>query len=291
MVLAEFLRINTLFVAVNDGTTNVIIASRNQSTILVEPGHAPLAEAYCRVVVEDRQYVEIPDTTHNRRTTNLPPTHRLGPTTFFGVPLVLRDGRVVGTLCGMDTAGVRVTSQQRMLLDTMAEFLGFVFELEWQSYADALTGLGNRRYMDWFLNEDSVATETKSVVFCDMDNLKPINEMWGHAAGDQAIRLLADQLEQVFGKHGLVCRSGGDEFVVLLPGTPGRDAYVMAQQVHEALHRMVLSGAENTPVSITMGVASTADSAVGWRDVVRRADAVLLETKHADKGTVVWTVI
>ncbi len=290
-VLSEFLGINTLFVAVNDGTTNVIVASRNRHAVLVEPSRSPLAEAYCRVVIEDRQYVEIPDTVKNPRTSVLPPTHRLGSTVFVGVPLVLRDGRVIGTLCGMDADPVEVTPRQRMLLDTMAEFLSYVFELEWKSYTDSLTGSGNRRFMDTFMDDPQMASRRKSVVFCDMDNLKPLNDSWGHDVGDEALQRLADHLQEVFGPCGPVCRPGGDEFVVLLPDTPGEAASDMARRVRDAVQHVVLPETDNARISVTMGVASTADPAVPWRDLLRRADATMLEAKNTQKGSVVWNVV
>ncbi len=202
-VMSDFLAVDTLFVALNDGLTNVMLATRNGVHLLAHPASAtPLADAYCRVVVEDRSYVEIPNTADNPRTTASAPTRQYGPATFVGVPLALQDGRIVGTLCGWDTEPFQLTPPQRHLLESMGDFLSYVFELEWQSYWDPLTAVGNRRLMDWVLDAPNAASQQKSVVFCDMDNLKPLNETWGHAVGDRAIRVLADRLQRIFSPEG-----------------------------------------------------------------------------------------
>lgn len=290
-VMSEFLEVNTLFVALNDGITNVMLATRNRTLPLAQPASAtPLAEAYCRVVIEDQRYVEIPNTADNPRTAALPPTHQHGPASFVGVPLALRDGRVIGTLCGWDIEPFQLTPPQRHLLESMADFLSYVFELEWQSYWDPLTGVGNRRLIEWFLDDPRTACDQKCVVFCDMDNLKPLNDTWGHAAGDQAIRLLARHLQRVFGPEGVVCRSGGDEFVILLPRTAGEDARDRARSVRDAVQRPGLLSLSDAALSVTLGIASTVDPTVEWRELIRRADAIMLNAKHEQKGTVVWTV-
>lgn len=287
-VLSEFLNVNTLFVAVNDGTTNVIVASRNRSVVLAEPrDSAPLMDAYCRVVVEERQFVDIPNTAENDRTAAMPPTIQHGSLSFVGLPLVLRDGRVVGTLCGMDPDVMQLTSRQRILLDSMAEFLSYVFELEWQAYTDGLTGSGNRRLMDEWMDRVDTSGH-KHVVFCDIDNLKELNDRWGHDVGDQAIRALAATLHEVFGAQGVVCRSGGDEFVVLLAEAHDEDVRAMAQQVHDGVACMAQLGIEGAMVGVTMGVAHTEDPHVTWRDAVRHADQIMLSAKREAKGSILW---
>lgn len=290
-VMSDFLAVDTLFVALNDGLTNVMLATRNGVHLLAHPASAtPLADAYCRVVVEDRSYVEIPNTADNPRTTASAPTRQYGPATFVGVPLALQDGRIVGTLCGWDTEPFQLTPPQRHLLESMGDFLSYVFELEWQSYWDPLTAVGNRRLMDWVLDAPNAASQQKSVVFCDMDNLKPLNETWGHAVGDRAIRVLADRLQRIFSPEGIVCRSGGDEFVILLPEMSGEAARDRARTLQDAVQRPDLLGVEAATMSVTLGVASTSDPTISWRELIRRADIIMLQAKHEQKGSVVWTV-
>lgn len=92
-------------------------------------------------------------------------------------------------------------------------------KLHYHSLHDALTGLGNRMYVEQAVNDMIQRREQKiAVVNCDVDGLKMMNDTLGHHAGDQLLLETAKILTHVFAPHGIVARMGGDEFVMLLPG-------------------------------------------------------------------------
>jgi len=157
-------------------------------------------------------------------------------------------------------------------------------DLHTLALVDELTGLHNRRGFTLFA-EQEIARARRSgglpiLVFADLDDLKGINDMHGHASGDAAIRLVATAFKSILRESDIVARWSGDEFVALLSdGDP--DA---AEQIGERLAAAVASQApRDLPyvVSATVGT-SALDSMLSLRDAIERADAELYaRKKHA----------
>lgn len=127
------------------------------------------------------------------------------------------------------------------------------------SYHDALTGLGNRRLYDEKIKEINLTNIVPvSVVLCDVNGLKMMNDAFGHDAGDDMLMRVADVLKQHFSEVGSVYRIGGDEFVAILPNTLLKDAIarieiVKAQLASETLHGMNVSLSYGAGVKIEAG--------------------------------------
>lgn len=285
-LLTEFFPINTLFIALNDGQTNHILASLNRSQPLVMPDQdLPLSEAYCRLVVESQDFTQVSDTATDPRTQAMGVTQKTGSTMFIGLPVKMHDGTVIGTLCGMDTHPFVLSPRDQALLESMAELFGLVLDSEWQSYSDPLTGVGNRRLMEWFMDQFP-DHPLKAVVFCDVDNLKALNDQYGHAQGDEAIIIVANALKEAWSSSGMgmVFRVGGDEFVVLLPGITPSEAKTKAESILDHIRQQKLSCGD--AVTLTAGISST-QSGAAWHHLVGRADVMMLEAKKEHKGHVV----
>ncbi len=119
---------------------------------------------------------------------------------------------------------------------------------------DALTGLLNRASLLDALEEQ----ESVGVLFCDLDDFKPVNDRYGHAAGDHVLVEVADRLRKAVREHDLVARIGGDEFVVLSPSGDGLVLDRLAARVREAFTEPIplpgRPGDEVTP-TLSVGVA------------------------------------
>jgi diguanylate cyclase (GGDEF)-like protein/PAS domain S-box-containing protein len=152
---------------------------------------------------------------------------------------------------------------------------------------DELTGLHNRRGFTLFADQE-IARARRSgrlptLVFADLDDLKSINDVHGHASGDAAIRLVAAAFKSILRETDIIARWSGDEFVALLSdGEPGA-----AEQIGERLTAAVASQAPTDQpytVSATVGT-STLDPMFSLRDAIERADAELYtRKKHARRG-------
>ncbi|MEK3918423.1 hybrid sensor histidine kinase/response regulator [Paenibacillus polymyxa] len=131
-VLSGILKVNTIFVATNDGVTNVILEAFNRTEELVVKGSAlPFTDSYCSLVLRDNGSVlTIPDTCEHPMTRSMGVTSGLGNRFFVGVPIMRRSGETFGTICLMDDPGYVISETDMKTLKAMAVFLGYVVDLE-----------------------------------------------------------------------------------------------------------------------------------------------------------------
>ena len=147
-------------------------------------------------------------------------------------------------------------------------------ELERLSYCDSLTGLYNRRFFDESLyklivggNESPVLDERRAgtdnrevgVIVVDADQFKHINDTYGHAAGDEVLKSVSRALETLNKREAtdIVARTGGDEFVVLLPGMTEEMAAERATNLWSIIREFkVRAGEDLIPITISLGVGS-----------------------------------
>ncbi|SIP91260.1 rsbT co-antagonist protein RsbR [Domibacillus enclensis] len=132
-LMAEFIDLNTLFVARNDGKTNRMVKVYNKEETLVTEGEElPFYESYCSLSVEhgDRILI-IPDLNAHDGTKDMNVTSNLGGGTFIAIPINYEDGENYGTICGLDTKKQTFTDEQINLFETMSSLLTYVLELDY----------------------------------------------------------------------------------------------------------------------------------------------------------------
>ena len=163
--------------------------------------------------------------------------------------------------------------------------------VERQARVDGLTGLANRRQC-----EDQLATELArverfggplAVVFGDLDNFKEVNDRFGHPTGDVVLREFAHTLEEGIRDVDLAGRWGGEEFVLVLPGTDLGGAVHVAERIRAARAERVVLSAEGEPIRVTasFGVAAFPEAATA-QALLAAADAALYQAKRAGKNRV-----
>jgi len=126
-------------------------------------------------------------------------------------------------------------------------------------------------------------------VMADMDNLKPVNDDLGHAAGDRAIAAVAAVVRAQLRETDFGARYGGDEFVLLLPHTDRDEGRVLAERICSRLKATVLEvSGRRIPIGASFGVACLSETSPedGAEDLVRAADAALYRAKRAGRGRV-----
>ncbi|GGN36761.1 diguanylate cyclase (GGDEF)-like protein [Actinoplanes campanulatus] len=155
-----------------------------------------------------------------------------------------------------------------------------------QAFRDPLTGLGNRRMFVEYA-EDVLAEPARTktaVIVVDLDGMKDVNEMFGHAVGDDLLRAAAERLAENVRANDTVARLDGDEFVVLLSGLEDEHAAVgVAERVLTELHRPLQLNGLAISIRASAGVAIS-DSGDMLDGVLRRADQALIRAKRDGGG-------
>jgi two-component system cell cycle response regulator len=157
-----------------------------------------------------------------------------------------------------------------------------------ESRSDTLTGLANRRKLEADLQILSSSARRHdhpfSVALVDVDHFKAVNDTYGHGAGDQALRTIAERLEAALRVEDVAGRWGGEEFLVLLPYTDLEGAHVVGERLRHRVggDPILLDDGSLLRVSISIGIADGTD--VG--DLLSRADAALYRAKAAGRNLV-----
>ena len=160
------------------------------------------------------------------------------------------------------------------------------------SYEDALTGLKNRRYFDQlFEHESAVALRSDqplSLLIVDIDLFKQFNDTHGHEAGDSALKAVADRLARHFRDSDVVCRFGGEEFVIIMAGSSAQAACDKAAELARAIRSMPVEhgGTDLGHVTISVGVASWPECSKSPDSLLGLADQALYRAKAAGRDRV-----
>ncbi len=166
-------------------------------------------------------------------------------------------------------------------------------EADWAHKAstDPLTGLANRRSFDESARRVARSVKEEelqaALLMIDIDRFKAINDTLGHAEGDKGLRLLANTLRHHLRQNDLPCRTGGEEFMVILPGMSAGDATAVASR----LLRQIAEGtieADKLPfhLTVSIGVTCFKPTDASIEAVTRRADAAMYEAKHKGRNRV-----
>ena len=156
--------------------------------------------------------------------------------------------------------------------------------LEYLALRDPLTGLANRAYFFETLGRLDREGTLYAVLYLDLDRFKPVNDTYGHVAGDEMLEICARRMVGLARRRDLVARLGGDEFAIVCAGATEQTAAVVADRVVAALAEPMVIGGREFLVGASVGVAvRTATTAAD--EVVAAADAALYEAKRAGRGT------
>jgi diguanylate cyclase (GGDEF)-like protein/PAS domain S-box-containing protein len=158
--------------------------------------------------------------------------------------------------------------------------------LEEQARRDPLTGLLNRRAglaaIEERLQQARLSGSEFAVLVLDIDHFKAINDSFGHEAGDDALKGLADVLLSTVARRGVVCRLGGDEFEIGLMGAGLERARAFADDLRRVLHATLApAGGEALRVTVGIGIATFPFDATDLAELARRADRAMYAAKAA----------
>jgi diguanylate cyclase (GGDEF)-like protein len=161
--------------------------------------------------------------------------------------------------------------------------------LELQAQTDSLTGLYNHRYFHDRLRAEltraSRSREAVGLLMLDIDDFKRVNDVYGHGAGDQVLTELAEHLRVAIRGSDVVCRLGGEEFGVIVPGGDAADALTLAHRLTERLAGIEFGLAGRITVSV--GISQGPEHAMNPRELVACAEAAMMTAKARGKNQIV----
>jgi diguanylate cyclase (GGDEF)-like protein/putative nucleotidyltransferase with HDIG domain len=179
------------------------------------------------------------------------------------------------------------------LAGTFATILWAIRQLQGSALHDYLTGADNRAHFeaqfDIFWKLAVRRNQPITLALLDIDRFKSINDLHGHAAGDQVLKEVAALIRGMARASDIVARYGGDEFIVLLPQTGGEAARTLAQRICDAVSRKVVEVAgQPMQFTVSIGVASCRpqDGREEPSDLFKRADLALYESKRQGRNCV-----
>lgn len=304
------------------GTVSLIDADRQwlkaQIGLDADP-NSPREESFCaHTILQPDEVTVVPDARLDPRFHDNPHVLAEGGIRFYaGAPLLSAEGHAVGSLCVIDDSPRQLTDPQREalqalsrqvtrllelhrashelrlqledrawyerhLLDYQRQLEAHNAELSEQTRTDPLTGLANRRAFIAALELAIAAQRGFAVALVDIDHFKTVNDVHGHAVGDEVLVAVAESLRSASGGHGLVARHGGEEFVWLIPEVDADRARLNCEYLRESVHH----ASQSLPVTVSVGVAERrAGESVAA--VMQRADEALYAAKRGGRDRVV----
>jgi two-component system cell cycle response regulator len=188
-------------------------------------------------------------------------------------------------------ARVRTLIKRRRYVEALRRSLDQSLEL---AVTDQLTGLFNRRYLsgqlDPMVQRATRGGEPVALIVADIDYFKRINDGFGHDVGDEVLKEFAARLATNFRPADIACRYGGEEFVVVMPGTRGDYACLVAERLRRHVAGSpfpIRNGADHIDVTVSIGVAASVVGGDSAERLLKRADEALYRAKQAGRNRVV----
>ncbi|QXI30654.1 sensor domain-containing diguanylate cyclase [Pseudomonas vanderleydeniana] len=156
--------------------------------------------------------------------------------------------------------------------------------LNLENVTDSLTGLTNRRGMQLILKDWESHRQQFSVLAVDIDHFKQVNDSYGHSAGDLVLQHVAQQMRRLSRESDVLCRQGGEEFLMLLPATPLNQALQVAERLRGAM--AYTESPNGIPVTVSVGVTDWPREGETVAQALKEADLALYRAKGKGRNRV-----
>ena len=188
-------------------------------------------------------------------------------------------------------ARIKTQVLRKRYLDALRDSIQHSMEL---AVLDGLTKLYNRRYMTTHLNSLLAAARERekplTLLLMDIDHFKSVNDTHGHDAGDEVLQEFSNRIRKNTRGIDLVCRYGGEEFVVIMPDTDHALATVVAERIRKKVFEkpfIIHKGRDMLDVTVSIGLASVQNGSESQDRLLKRADNALYQAKESGRNRVV----
>lgn len=288
-------------------TINLVEAERLwiKSHYGIDVSELPRSMSFCDYTIRSDAVMVVPDATSDARFAASPIVAGAPHIRFYaGAPLITPQGHRIGTLCLLDTQGSRdFSDEDATILANLAattmeliearsremKLATLTRQVSYQARHDALTGLSNRRDLTARAHQiTSLAGDRDqlALLYVDLDGFKTVNDTHGHGMGDQLLVEVAKRLSGEIRESDSVARVGGDEFVMLLPGT-----YYVAERAQSVAARLLESMAEPfliddqiITIGASIGIVVHPAPGADLDTMLHQADSLLYQVKARGKG-------
>ncbi|HPW40519.1 MAG TPA: diguanylate cyclase [Bacillota bacterium] len=182
-------------------------------------------------------------------------------------------------------------TQESSLFCAMAAKIAYVltdnYNMKVMSTVDKLTRLYTRKHFESALSKELAYAEKEggqfSIIMADIDKFKSVNDRFGHQKGDEVLQSISSMIMSSVRKGDICGRYGGEEIIILLPGTDAKGAYSVAEKIRKKIENAKLLGL-NTPLTISLGISSYPEHGTWAKDLIDKADQALYHVKESGRN-------
>jgi len=205
-----------------------------------------------------------------------------GSTVWYGIQMDVNERKINEQL--LELANEQLRAQVEKIENLRAE-------LREQSLRDPLTGLYNRRYLAETITREVARAKREndhlSIIISDIDLFKTINDTYGHKAGDTFLVSVANLLKNNARSSDVVCRYGGEEFLLVIPGATMEDAYKRADEIRQKCMELIAEfEGKRFSLSMSFGVATYPTHGEDAEEIIIKADKALYHSKRIGRNCV-----
>lgn len=287
-----------LIMRLHQGDLEVFVSSNTDGNPYKVGGKEVMENSglYCETVIKRNSMLKIPNALIDEEWKNNPDID-LNMISYLGFPLLYPSGEPFGTICVLDNKENHYTREYEELLQSFKrlierelEVLTKNVQLKISAETDPLTGVFNRLA---FIKKISKEIErakrydrTLSLLMFDLDDFKAINDNFGHQMGDAVLKQVTQKVSGMLRESDMLCRYGGEEFIIALPETDMDSALVLGKRILEKISGSVFNHNDtNASVTVSIGIATQIDGD-SLDGIIKRADDKLYEAKTAGKNQV-----
>lgn len=270
-----------------------------KSSVGLDVTEVPRDVGLCsHTILKPDELLYVPDATKDARFADNPlVVGEFGLRFYAGFPILGPSGHALGAICVIDR-------QPRVLEDRLLDQLrklalaiggaiklhSSVQSLRKLAISDGLTGLLNRAGFEQRVSKVLAQrmlgpSRMTGLLFLDLDRFKSINDLFGHAGGDAALREVSARLRRVLRGADAVSRFGGDEFCILVEDVQPPQLLDLAERIHLALGQPFTIEQSTVPLRTSIGVALCRGRAIDAKTLIREADGALYMAKRAGRAT------